>query len=209
MLKKYFLGLIVLVTISQANEEKWFIDLGWQISTPTTTGYYNSFDTSGTSGVHYDWEGTDDMLYAEIGRIFKIQESDTLLSLSAGTTFAILDRVDHLNMLFGKASVLYLFRMFNIDVKIGPKVKILLPYNGYYYDREDGVDARRVDYDTNSAFAAGIESIWGKGDWQMVTGLEYLTSAKYTGKYKDNNGHADAALNLNGLYFNIGFRYSF
>jgi len=49
----------------------------------------------------------------------------------------------------------------------------------------------------------------GSGDWQMVTGLEYLTSAKYKGVYRDDNSHATSEIDLNGVYFNVGLRYSF
>jgi len=210
MLKRYILGLVALVSISHANEEGWFVELGWQISAPTTSGAYDLFDTSGSKIVHFDWEGTDDMLYAEIGHIFELEDSNALLSVSAGTTFIALDAADHNDALFAKVSVLYPTTMFGTDVKIGSKAKVLFPsYNAYYYDKDLGEDARKVDYDTNSAFAFGVESIWGSGDWQMVTGLEYLTSAKYKGVYRDDNSHATSEIDLNGVYFNVGLRYSF
>lgn len=209
MLKKYFIVVLLLFTMIQANDDKWFMELGWQISAPTTTGSYDSFDSSGLNRVHYDWDGTDDMLYIEIGHSFSIKDSEAILSISGGTTFIILDAEDHHNAIFGKFSLLYPSRLFDTRVKIGPKIKILLPYDSYYYDSEDGVYSRKVEYDTDSAFAFGVESIWGEDDWKITTGIEYLTSARYKGSNRDSAGYANTEIDLDGFYFNIGVRYSF
>lgn len=209
MFKKCMVGLVALVSISHASGERWFVELDWQISMPNTSGSYDLYDASGYKVVHTGWEGTYDMLHIELGRMFEIQDSGALLSLSGGTTFTPLDSTGSNNAFFGKASLLYPTTVFNKDIYIGPKVKAILPFNSYEHDKDLGVDARKVEYDTNTAFAFGAEAVWGSGDWQMVTGVEYLTSAKYEGRYSDNNGYADAKMDLNGLYFNIGIRYNF
>lgn len=210
MLKRHILGLVALVSIAQANEESWFVELGWQISDPSTLFSYDLFDMRGSQIVHFGSEGTTDMIYAEIGHGFELQGSDASLFVSAGTTFVALDGGSHENALFAKASVLYPTTLFGTEVSVGPKAKVLLPYNNYYDDKEFlEEDARRVEYDTNSAFAFGVEAVWGSGDWQMVTGLEYLTSAKYKGVYRDTNGYATSETDLDGVYLNIGLRYMF
>ena len=91
MIKKSLLLCALLLTTVSADENGWFMELGWKITTSWHKWSYNSFNTGGGSGVHYDGEGTDDMLYASVGYLFDIQNSDASVALSAGTTFILLD----------------------------------------------------------------------------------------------------------------------
>ena len=169
----------------------------------------NTFDASGQNGVHYDGESTDDMLYVTLGRLIEIKDSKAKLSLSAGTTFIVLDSADHNDALFVKGALLYPVEILGNSVDIGPTAQVFFPYNSYYYDSEDGEFARKVKYDTNTAYSFGIDTVWGSDTWKYTVGLEYMTSSKYEGSVRDSTGYAKSKIDSDALYMHIGIQYHF
>ncbi len=208
MLKKYFLGLIIILTVSHADKDAWFMELGWQISLQYTSESYNTFDDLGRNGVHIDGEGTEDMMYFQVGKALNIKNSSIVLEPSIGTTFALLEQTYFSNALFIELPVLYKMKVFNTKVKLGPKIKYLYHYNHYYVDSEYD-EAKKAEYDTHSAWAVGFKAVWGVEDWKLVTGLEYLGSAKYSANTQYKDGYANSEVDMNGVYFSIGLRHNF
>ena len=111
--------------------------------------------------------------------------------------------------LFAKASLLYPIELFDTTVFVGPTGSAYFPYNSYYYDSEDGEFARKVKHDIHTAYSFGIETIWGEKEWKYTLGLEYMSSAVYSGKVVDTTGYADSYFDGNGLYAHIGIQYTF
>ena len=189
-----------------ANGNKWFGEFGWTIS-EMIDWEYNSFDAGG--GVHYDGESTDDMLYVELGYMFGFDGSDTLLALSGGTTFAILDSSDHTNVLFAKGALLFPFKIDTSKIYTGPTIKFLVPYNSYYYDDEDEEYAKKVKYDVDNAYSIGWDMIFDQGDFAYTLGVEYIDDLYYSGEVKDDTGYANSFKDASGWYFHIGIQYRF
>jgi len=208
MLKKYFVAIVILfLGYAQADEKKWFGELGWSALPSSIAGTYESKDTSNLNGVENKWEAMN-KFYGEIGYTFLL-ENDSKLLTSVGVDFIMTSTpVSHATF-FTKASLLYPVFVNGLAVNVGPKVKIIVPFSSSYEDKDDGIYTRKVEYDTNVAFALGIEAVWGEEDVQFVTGVEYLTSSNYKGSVTDNAGYANSTMNLNGVYLNLGVRFRF
>jgi len=208
MIKKYIILLIIVgITCVQADQKKWFGELGWKMAPSAISGVHNSFSNDGRNGVHNDWEATH-MFYGELGHTFLLQNYSRLYA-SVGLETLVSDTPNNYTTLFTKASLLYPVLVYNTRLNIGPKLKLVVPVSSSYEDAEDGDFARKVEYDGGLGVAFGAEIVWNEDDLQFITGLEYLAGSDYSGSTVDSKGHAESTIDLSGIYFNLGIRYRF
>ncbi|MDD2451492.1 MAG: hypothetical protein PHU11_01040 [Dysgonamonadaceae bacterium] len=211
MFKKLACISVALIGILNADsKDNWFMEIGWQTSLQYNTGSYDSFNQTNNIGIHVDGEYTEDMMHFKVGKSFEIEKEKLYFEPAIGTTFALLDRSYYNNAFFIELPLLLKTDLFDIPVKVGPKVKYLYHYDHYWLEEDEDYLIKKAEFDEHSAWAFGIKAIWGEGDWEFVTGIEYLNSADYSAYTTYEDGwYAKSEVDSNGIYLSIALRHNF
>lgn len=202
MLKKTVTSMMVLTSLTiaanEVSEKKWFMELGYQTSVQRVNVSFDS-TTSGEAS-----EGLTDNLYLEVGRNFSLN-SEFSLAPSLGFSQATLLGDDyHNDAITLELPLFYKTEIFSKDVKVGPSFKYIF-YPSNYYNHRDG----QVDFGSQSAFAYGVQSLWGNSDTKFSLGLEYLNSANYSKVQGFGVNELKSSVEMNGLYLNVGLNIGF
>ena len=212
-MKKQLLGVMILASslfageVNEKIEKSWFMELGYQTSVQSMNGSFDStYTVDGLSGggSGTSWSGLTDNLYVKIGRNFEIF-SDYELSPSIGFVEATLLADDyHNDAITFELPLFFKTEIFSKNVKIGPSLKYIYYPSNSYNDYEG-----QVNFGAQSAFAYGIQSLWGKGNSKFSLGIENLTSANDSAMSETATSLLKANANMDGLYLNVGLHMGF
>ncbi|MBU1667574.1 hypothetical protein KKC13_04090 [bacterium] len=207
MLKNTLIGMMVLSSISMAdeavNDKNWFMEFGYQTSIERMkSGFESTYTDNSGSGLFR--EGLTDNLYLEIGKSFQLNDEYSLAPSIGFTQATLLGDDYHNDAITLELPLFYKTQLWNKQVLVGPSVKFVL-YPAMYYNDNEG----QVDMGSQSAFAYGIQSLWGSGDTKFSLGLENLTSANYSATQFNGTTKLDAYADMNGLYLNMGIHIGF
>jgi len=210
---KNIIGISLLSIVSIADEvsteieNRWFMELGYQTSVQSMNGSFDStytIDGLSGGGSGRSWSGLTDNLYVKVGRDFEIF-LDYELSPSIGFIEATLLADDYHNDAITFELPLFVkTELFNKNVKIGPAFKYI-----YYPSNSHNDNEGEVSFGTQSAFAYGIQSLWGKGNSKFSLGIENLTSANDSAISVTSTSLLKAKANMDGLYLNMGLHIGF
>jgi len=215
MKKQLLVGIFLLSSLCASDitkvyneiKNRWFMELGYQTSIETMNGSFDStytVDSLNSGGSGTSWSGLTDNLYAKIGRDFEIF-SNYEISPSIGFVEATLLADDyHNDAITFEVPLFVKTELFNKNVKIGPSFKYIYYPENSYNDNEG-----KVSFGTQSAFAYGIQSLWGKGNSKFSLGIENLTSANDSATSVTSTSLLKAKANMDGLYLNIGLHIGF
>lgn len=202
MLKKTVTSMMILSSLTMADnevsEKDWFMEFGYQISAQRVNVSFDS-TTSGEAS-----EGLTDNLYLEIGRNFILNYEFSLAPSLGFTQATLLGNDYHNDAITLELPLFYKTKIFSKDVKVGPSFKYIF-YPSNYYNHRDG----QVDFGTQSAFAYGVQSLWGSSDAKFSLGLEYLSSANYSKVQGLSTRELKSSVEMDGLYLNVGLNIGF
>ena len=203
--------MMILSSLSMAEQEnKWFMELGYQVSTKKIDGTFTSTTTTingtqtGISSTGESWGGVLDNLYLKMGRKVEICEKYSLAPSLGFTQASLLGDEYHSDALFLELPLFYKTEFLATAIEIGPSLKYIYYPNNYYNSK-----VGQVDFGRESAFAYGLQSLWGKGNTKFSLGIEKLTSASSSAISAVGNIENQAIVNANALYVNLGIHIGF
>lgn len=207
MLKNTLIAMMLLSSISMAdeavNDKTWFMEFGYQTSIQKIkSGFESTYTDNGGRGLFS--EGLTDNLYVEMGKSFQLKDKYSLAPSIGFTQATLLGDDYHNDAITLELPLFYKTQLWNRQVLVGPSAKFVF-YPAMYYNDKEG----QVDMGSQSAFAYGIQSLWGSGDTKFSLGLENLTSANYSATQFNGTTKLDAYVDMNGLYLNMGMHIGF
>ncbi|MBD3807891.1 MAG: hypothetical protein IE880_04145 [Epsilonproteobacteria bacterium] len=198
--------IVAMISLSHAEDndlKSWSIELGYQTSIQKINDNFDVTYKDGSSSSRLG-SGLTDNLYIDLGRNIFVGDKYLLLPSIGFTQATLLVDDYHNDELNIKLPLFYKTEWLNQQILVGPQVKFIF-YPALNYNHREG----QVDMNYQTAFAYGIQTLWGRGVTKLSVGLDYLTSAHYTAIQYNADTVLEADVNMNGLYMNVGLHLDF